>query len=334
VWSSVSALALSAHYFAAAAVAVEAVWLVRSLRRSGLITRARLSAALIPIVAIVGALVPLAVHQTDGRAGYIANDSGSLAFRAAQLVKQDIIAYDEPLKVPISIAAVGLLLLALLILIARGKPRERTAALLPITVGGGAVLLSLVAAMIGTDYFNTRNLLESWPALVLVAAMGFGAARAGRLGAVALSALVAISFASIAGVMTDARFQRVDWRGAAQAVGHATVPRAIVADHGAQTSFSPYLSRLSSFPASTAVQEVDVVAFISRPAGSHTSTFPARPKTAPALSGFTVVETRETDSYTFLRYRARVPTVEQTATLLGLGPVPGGSYAVLLQEHS
>jgi hypothetical protein len=107
-----------------------------------------------------------------------------------------------------------------------------------------------------------------------------------------------------------------------------------VADHVAQTSFSPYLSGLSSFPASVAVQEVDVVAFIGRPRGSHTSMFPPRPKTAPALSGFTVVEKREADGYTFVRYRAPVPTVEQSATLLGLGLVPGGSYAVLLQEHS
>jgi hypothetical protein len=62
--------------------------------------------------------------------------------------------------------------------------------------------------------------------------------------------------------------------------------------------------------------------------------FPPRPTTAPALPGFTVVEKRETDSYTFLRYRAPVPTIEQAATLLGLGLVPGGSYAVLLQEQS
>jgi len=35
-------------------------------------------------------VLPLALHQNDGRASYIATDSGSLPFRLAQLVKQDV----------------------------------------------------------------------------------------------------------------------------------------------------------------------------------------------------------------------------------------------------
>ena len=337
LWGLSGAVALCAHYFAVFLVAAEALWLLFALRSAGRpatarLTATRLAAALGPVVVAGAALLPLAIHQNDGRAGFIAENSGSIAFRLAQLAKQDIVGFDEPLKMATSIVAVLLVLLALLLLLQRGSRRERHAVLLPLAVGTGTVLLALIVAAVGTDYVNTRNLLPSFPAFVVVVAGGLGAARAGRSGALTLLALVVISLVSVIGVITTPEFQRMDWRGAARALGTATVTRAIVADHSAGAALGAYMSGLSDLPPGTAVQEVDVVALVYRPADARVSAAPPNPAVPPALPGFTLVGRRHTESYTVLRYRARAPVPEQPTQLAGLRLEAADPLAVLVQR--
>jgi len=332
LWGLSGAVALCAHYFAVFLVAAEALWLLFALRAAGRLTGARFVAAFGPVVIAGAALLPLAIHQNDGRAGFIADNSGSIAYRLAQLVKQDIVGFDEPLKTATSIIAVLLVLLAVLLLLQRGSRRERHAVRLPLAVGTGTLLLALLVAAVATDYVNTRNLLPSFPAFVVVVATGFGAARAGRTGAAALLALVLISLVSVIGVITTPTFQRMDWRGAARALGTAMVPRAIVADHSAGAALGAYMSRLSEFPPGTAVQEVDVVALVYRPAGASVSASPPNPAVPPALPGFTLVGRRHTGSYTVLRYRAAAPVPEQPTPLAALRLVPADPVVVLVQR--
>jgi mannosyltransferase len=332
LWGLSGAVALCAHYFAVFLVAAEALWLLFALRGAGRLTPARLAAAFGPVVVAGAALLPLAIHQNDGRAGFIADHSGSLAYRLAQLVKQDIVGFDEPLKIATSIVAVLLVVIALLLLVQLGSRRERHRVLLPLAVGTGTVLLALIVAAVGTDYVNTRNLLPSFPAFVVVVAAGLGAGRAGRTGALALLALVVISLVSVIGVITTPEFQRMDWRGAARALGTATVARAIVADHSAGGALGAYMSGLSGFPPGTAVREVDVVALVYRPAGARVSAAPPNPAVPPTLPGFTLVGRRHTESYTVLRYRAPAPVAEQPTVLAALSLIPGDPLAVLEQR--
>jgi mannosyltransferase len=330
-WGASGAVALCVHYFAIFLVAAEALWLIIALRRAGVAKRSWIALALAPIVAVGAALLPLSIHQNDGRAGFIADRAGSLAFRTAQLFKQDIAAFDEPSKLFTSVAAAVLVLIGLLLL-ARTTRRERAGLIVPLLVGAGALLLALLAAGLGTDYVNTRNLLPSWPALALVVAGGFGAARAGRAGWLALGALVAVSVACVVAVDTTATFQRADWRGAAQGMGSASTPRAIMADHNARIALGPYMGRLSAFRDGTPVREVDVFALVYRKSGASVSSPPPRPATAPTLPGFSVFARRETAGYTVLRYRARTPVPETVAALTRLELVSGGAYAALLQS--
>ena len=332
LWGLSGAVALCVHYFAVFLVAAEALWLLFALRSARRLTAARVAVALGPVVVAGAALLPLAIHQNDGRAGFISEHFGSIVYRLAQLVKQDIVGFDEPLKMATSIVAVLLVLLALLLLLQRGSRRERHAVLLPLAVGTGTVLLAVIVAALGTDYVNTRNLLPSFPALVVVVAAGLGAARAGRAGALTLLALVVTSLVSVIGVITTPEFQRMDWRGAARALGTATLTRAIVADHSAAAALGAYMSGLSDFPPGTAVREVDVVALVYRPSGARVSAAPPNPAVPPALPGFTLVGRRHTESYTVLRYRARAPVPEQPTQLAALGLEPADPLAVLVQQ--
>jgi uncharacterized membrane protein len=322
VWGSVSALAIATHYFAVFLIAAEAAWLLRVLRGRNSITWGRIAAALAPPAVVGGALLPLAIHQDNGRASFIANNSGSLATRLAQFVKQDVVAYSEPQKVFISALALLLVAFAMVLLVRVGTREERTAVIAPLAIGLCSVLLAIVVAVVGTDYIITRNLLPSWPPLALVVAAGFGVAAAPRLGATALAALTAISIACIAGVIVNPLFQREDWRGAAHAMGRTSVPRAIVGGHLAGTGLVPYMSGLGPFPAAAAVQEVDVFSLIYRVPGGHEELAPPRPNPPPSLPGFTLVQRVQTRSYTVLRYRAPAPVAEQAASLLRLALVP------------
>jgi len=317
----ISAFALCAHYFAAFAVVPEVAWLLVSLRRSGLLDARRVLAAVAPIAAMAVALAPLAVHQNDGRASYIAESEGSLAYRLVQLIKQDVVAFDEPEKYLLSAIACGLVGVAFVLLIRRSSREQRRSALLALVIGFGGILLAVLVALLVTDYVDTRNLLPTWPAIALVVAMGFGAARAGRVGAVALAGLVALSLACVVGVVVDPLFQRQNWGGAASAMGPATETRAIVAGNQAYASLLPYLSHLSVFPASgTAVREIDLIALIRPVPGGHAERPPPRPVAPATLPGFHLVQRRETESYTVLRFRASAPVPVSSAALIGLAP--------------
>jgi mannosyltransferase len=328
-WGGVAAAALCVHYFALFLVVAEVLWLLAALHRAGVARRGWI--ALAPIVAAGGALAPLAIHQNDGRANFIADRSGSLAFRVVQLVKQDIVAFDEPAKVLTSIVAAGLVLAGVLLL-TRTTRRERAGLVLPLSVGAGAVFLALLAAAIGQDYLNTRNLLPSWPALVLVVAAGFGAVRAVRAGWLALGALVALSVACVVAVDTTATFQRADWRGVAQAMGPVTTPRVIFADHNAPIALGPYMRGLGPVVPGTAVREVDVFSLVYRRPGARVSSSPPRPVTPPSLPGFSFFARRETAGYTLFRYRSPAPVAVTDASLARIELVPGGGYGSVLQS--
>ena len=310
-WGVSCALALAAHYYAAVVIVPEALWLAVALRRRGVLTLQRIGLGVLPIVVVGGAQLPLMIHQNDGRAGYIAN-SGSLPYRVVQLFKQDLIGEGQPAKGLLTAICAVAVVIGLGLLLARARRDERTAALAPLAIGLGGVVVAIVVAKVGTDYFNTRNLLPTWPALLLVVALGLGASGAGRLGALGAAMLVAVGVVCVVNVDTNQRYQRLNWRGAAHALGPATEPRAIVSDIHSSVELDPYLRRLAPFPQGAAplVREVDLV-WLQRtsPWGAITPITPA------PLPGFTLEPTIRTTSYVVVRYRAATPTPEPYAAL-------------------
>ena len=161
------------------------------------------------------------IHQNDGRAGYIAN-TGSLPYRVVQLFKQDLIGEGQPIKALLTAICAAAVVIALGLLVRAGAPEERTAALMPLAVGLGGVVVAIVVAKIGTDYFNTRNLLPTWPALMLVVATGLGVCRAGRLGALGAAMLVIVGLFCVVNV--DPTRATSAWTGAAPRASWARRP--------------------------------------------------------------------------------------------------------------
>lgn len=323
-WGAICALTILAHYFGAFIVIGEAVWLLVALHRRGSLTRAGVLFGLAPIVVVGVALVPLVIRQNDGRASFISTASGSLPYRLGQLVKQDILGDGQPLKALLLAIGLVLVALALVLLVTRATRAERDGALMMLVIGAGGVVLAFVVAAVWTDYFDTRNLLATWPALALVVAIGFGGARAGRWGAAGLAALVLLSLVCIANIIRDPNFQRDNWRGAVQALGAPTTTRAIVVDAVGTVTLKPYLRDMTAFPpAGSPVREVDVI-WVGR-AGYGRPLIPVAPV---ALSGFQRQEIR-TRSYIVVRYRAPRATPVPLSALSGLYPVPARAQAYL-----
>ena len=323
-WGAICALTILAHYFGAFIVAGEAVWLLVALRRRGVLTGAGAAIALAPIVVVGAALVPLVIRQNDGRASFISTASGSLPYRLGQLVKQDILGDGQPWKALLLAIGLVLVALALVLLVTRASRPERDGALMMLVIGAGGVLLAFVVAAVVTDYFDTRNLLATWPALALVVAAGFGAARAGRWGAAGLIGLVVLSLVCIANVIRDPDFQRDNWRGAVQALGKPAAARAIVADGVGAVTLAPYLHGAGAYPpAGTPVREVDVI-WVGR-AGYGRPLIPVAPV---ALGGFQRQEIR-TKSYIVVRYRAPTAKPVPFVNLRELYPVPARALAYL-----
>jgi mannosyltransferase len=228
-WGASSALALATHYFAGFLIAPEAVLLLlgRNRRDAALATLA--------IVAMAALLTPIALEQSEhNHAGWIASQplGGRLERAGAKLVGSDN--GDEhgarqgdgvPLMVPVALA-----LLAAVLLIWRGDPDERRGAGTAALIGGAAVVLPLLAAALGEDYFDGRNLLPALAPVLIVIGAGFGVRRAGRAGLAAAVAFCLCSLFFTLQIDRLPRLQREDLRNAAAVVGPLGPDKVVVTE--------------------------------------------------------------------------------------------------------
>ncbi len=243
-WAVASALAVCSHYFAAFLIAAEALWLLaqREPRRRALVATAG--------VAVVGlALLPLALHQQGGdRMNSFAENP--LASRAGTSLL-DFVASDEPdppggprpdaVLIVAGIGGVLLLAGTVAVAVQRGLPDERRGMAAAGAIGAAAILLPLLLALLGTDLYKPHNLIGALPPLLLVAAIGFGVERGGRLGLAGAIATCALFAGIVAIVNANPRMQRPDWRGAASAIGPGRTSRIIVGPYVAGKPLTYYL---------------------------------------------------------------------------------------------
>ncbi|MBS1860964.1 MAG: glycosyltransferase family 39 protein [Actinobacteria bacterium] len=259
LWAVFSALAIATHYFAGFVVVLEAGLLLWWGPR-------RQVAIAVGAVAVVGALLlPIAIEQANNaHAGWIAEQPiGERLERAtAKLVGNDN--GDEhgarqpgpiPLGVPIALAVA-----ALALLLARGDPEERRSAGLAAAIGGGAVALSLLLALLGKDYFDGRNLIPTFGPLIVVIAAGFTVRRAGRLGVGLATAFCACSLIFTLEIDRLPRLQREDLRNAAAVVGPLRPDKAVVTiRHAAGWPLAYYLGAEIAKGALPPLREIDLV---------------------------------------------------------------------------
>ncbi len=138
--------------------------------------------------------------------------------------------------------AVALVLLGLALLVAAAgiatqRPRlDRRlvlVALLFVSAPVGEALVSVV----GTNLFGVRNLAASWPAFALL--LGAMLAAAGPRLRVAAAVLAVASFALGAAKLLESRYQRPDYRGAADFIARSARPADAVIDETAVLSPGP-----------------------------------------------------------------------------------------------
>ena len=302
LWTVVSALALATHYFAAFLVAIEAIWLLATA-----VNRRPVGAAVAALTAVELAHLPLLLHQRSlNLADFI--DEISLAYRLGRTPKQFLVGFDAPGEVISAIAAGVLVLFALWLVRTRGDERERRAARIGLTVGVTVLLATALLAVIGVDYFDTRNLLVAWPPLFLAVAAGFGAHRGGTTGLAAGVVFAVLGGSTAVFVATDEMLQRDNWRGVAAELGEPeALPRAVVVSpHAAQIPFAVYAPDLKLMPdEAMRVQQVDLVALPYRRRTQSRPSKPPRPENHyPPAEEFTLVEQHFEETYTLLRYLA------------------------------
>src|SRR4051794_12347257 len=238
LWALVSALALLTHYFAAFLVVPEGLWLAWKWRP-------RLPALLAgaAVAAVGAALIPLAAHERSKiGTGYI---EGLSLRRRAIGVPEDyltglVVKFDDTWEQLLDAFAIA-------VAVAGGWlawSRARAGALIPAALALVAAGVPFLLAVAGEDYLNTRNVIAACLPFLIVIAAGFSAARRG----IAIAGTVALAATGIAAtivIAADADYQRSDFRGAAEALGPAHGPRAVVVPSIAgEVAFGRYLHPL------------------------------------------------------------------------------------------
>jgi mannosyltransferase len=320
LWALASAAALCSHYFAVFAVAIEAAWLLVALR-----SRWRAVLLALAAVGLVGlALVPLIAAQVNPKhIGWI--DYTPLSGRFLQagvsfLAGETGHVIAEPPReryalIPLVLIGVGLLLLAL-----RGSGRQRRAALAPLAVGLGVAALAALAALVGKDYVVERNLLPALVPLAIVAATGFAATGAQRVGLICATLLCAYWLGFAVYVARTPNLQRPNLRALAERLGPPVRPRAIVGWKLAADPVRFYLHDRSKrvYGGNLRVREIDVV-----------SKHAAGPEPVALPRSFHPFDRLRLERLTLTRYVSRRPR-EISVNLLDALPTGFGSNGVVI----
>ncbi|MEJ7568869.1 MAG: glycosyltransferase family 39 protein [Gaiellaceae bacterium] len=328
-WVFASALALATHYFALFLVIPEAIWLLIQLRRRRAAVLAAVSVACVGLV-----LLPLALQQLENPRWIAESGLGS---RLVQIPAIFLIGFEIPLPYAFAAATVAGALAAVgfWLLVRRADPTERGRGFVAAGIGAAAVVFPALLSILGLDYVVYKNVIAAVFPLTLAVAVGLAARRAGRLGFVALTALVTLSAALASATLWEPKYHREDWRRAAEAIGPARGPHAIVVtplDGALPLELYLGASRQREASGRLRISEIDLVAGARRPLGSIAEPQTPRPSTPTAPDPrFRVVERVEADRFTLIRYRSATP-VSVSIELLRAVALDSGRVAVLFRS--
>lgn len=302
-WALCSAAALATHYFAVFPLAVEATWLLVSLRGR----RDLLAALAIPVI-VGAALIPL-VHYQEAHVPRPWTSVFTVTDQLKATAQSFLVGITwTPLTHRVGVAVLALLAAAAVVALARGgRPDERRAGLLLAGLAVVSVGIPVVISSIGTNYLAPRNVLYAWPMLALLVALGAGRRSAGRLTAAALVAGCAVCTAIVVAVPLTPALQRPDWRDLLAPLRSAAPSRGLVVVDGFDNSpvIEYYLPAVRTPASGTRVREVDVV-----------STREQLPATAP-LPGLTPAGVEVRGDLAVSRFVAPAPVAFPTTAPVG-----------------
>jgi mannosyltransferase len=311
-WAAASSIALLTHYFAVFMIAPQAAWLLWQPH-----TR-RLGLRAVALPAVTGlALLPLVAHQV-GTGNPDAPGDIALSTRLAQIPKVFLIGFSIPHELALTLAA-GLLtaVAGLALLLRTGRPGWY-AARLPAAIGLTALALPTLLSFARLDYTIIRNVLAALVPCLLVAAIGFSLRAAGVFAAAALTVVWTVAIVATA---VDAHYQRLDFDGAAKALGPARSQRALVFDAFTRLDgpIGVGYPRAHNFTVRRVrVSEIDDFALATENKFGLGAPRPRRPPTPRPPPGFRVAERRNAETFTLIRYKARAPQPVSAAQLYAL----------------
>ena len=261
-WAACSALALMTHFFAGFVVAPEALWLLwRWRQRAVLIAVGVVAAAQV-------AMLPFALIDTGHGPGWIAQHP--LRNRVGQTALEWVVSL-EYRRTTVAIGFLGagaLLVIGMLLLAFGGDDRSRRGAKVAAAIGGFAIAAPLVLALVGQDYFLSRNVIPAFIPLLTAVAIACAAPRARILGGALAIALLALFSVAAFDVQTRPYLERPNWRNVARALGDAPVTRAIIAADGFTADplkiYMPGVNWVQPQNRRVVISEVDIVGATKR----------------------------------------------------------------------
>jgi uncharacterized membrane protein len=216
-WAIASALAVWTQYFALFLVAAEALFLVRS--------RSTRRLARLPIIGVVLATIavaPLAYHQSQSSVNdWIAQEPlGARVTTTVQWFVAGPYSLSHLWWISAAISALGVTSIGLL-----STSRERRGAVISLALASACVLVPLLAAALGDDYWLYRNLIAAWIPLAIALAAGLATRRPRgivlRAGLVGVTAATLVLSTILAVTVTSGHSaKRPDWRGLSDCLGH------------------------------------------------------------------------------------------------------------------
>jgi uncharacterized membrane protein len=330
-WTVFSALALLTQYFAIFLVGAQALLLLYRKRDPAILV------ALVALALVEATLIPHLVAHQSHPAGWIDNFRLSVRIRQVPVAFGFSPQYQSQTALNFGLLAAAALAGAMIALLLVGADgRELRGAALAAGLAAFVLLVPLVLALVGHDYYEPRALI---PAMIpLAVAVGAACAASGARvpGAVLALLLGALFVYAAVKITTDHRYQRANWSGVAAALGPAQGTRAIAAYDGtfataplAVTMPGVAWTGADQTPqvreAPVTVTEVDVVGDVGQSVSAH----------LPA--GARLLSSRRVDNYLVFRFALRRPWRAITPQQIGqrtttlVGPA-SGVPAVLIQS--
>jgi hypothetical protein len=278
------------------------------------------------VAAVQAALLPfLLTHATTSLLGFIKATRLSMriqqvpvAFGMGTLFQSSLVNYGL-------LAAAALVVALILLLVAGGTRDELRGAGVLAALTACVLLIPLVVALAGKDFYIPRALTPAWIPLAVLIGAACTARRARLPGAALAVVLLGVFVYAQVRVQSDRAYQRPDWRGVAAALGRSAGVRAVVLYDSLGTDpLTFYLPRVpwSQGRASLTIREVDVVGS----SWQHVS----------GTTGARLIATRTVDGYLVARFSLASPwhlTPSEIAARAQslLRPAPATS-AVLVQQ--
>jgi mannosyltransferase len=306
-WAIASALAIASHYLAGGLVAAESAWLLAGSRQS----RKHGILAVTSVAVVTAALVPLALRQLQFQSWI---PGIPLRQRVSELPTGALVGITDPATV-VTAAALGLAGVGLTMLVVRGERAEKARAAMTASLVLLPVSAVIIAALLGLDEVDARNLLCVWPAAAVTLAIAFAAGKARPLGGVLAIALCGIGIGMIIEMKSDERLQRVDWRTAAKLIGPPR-ERVIALPAFLHRPLFSYIEKQGGrawyVPSAPATRELDLLTYQTPDRG--TACYSGLPCSMPdagqtafsAPPGFKLVQRRTGSLFVLARYRAPV----------------------------